>query len=313
LGSYPAVGLRDARLKAAELAAKRQARSPTVEEAAAQWQREIVERTHKQPDLFVGYIDRAIIPDLGGMRVAAVQPSDIAASVRGYRDRIAVKLQARSGGLPAARALLAVYKGLFAYAVACGYVEQSPAGQLTAAMVGPPAKPRNRVLDDAELRTVMTTQDAPGPVLRFLLATGMRLGEAFNGHRQGQHWIVPPEFSKNSREHRVWLSPLALAQLESHPWAARREQVQHWATAHAGGWSAHDLRRTFSTRLNGLGVPVYVVEKMLNHSFDGVMAVYNHATYDTERREALANWSEWLLALVGTRTANVVPLKHAHR
>jgi hypothetical protein len=35
-----------------------------------------------------------------------------------------------------------------------------------------------------------------------------------------------------------------------------------------------------------MGVPPYVVEKMLNHTFDGVMAVYNHATYDAERRQA---------------------------
>ena len=311
LGNYPVVGLRDARLKAAELAAKRQANSPTVREAAEQWQREIVQRTHRKAELFVGYIARAIIPDLGAMRVAAVQPSDIARSVREYRDRIAKLARARSGGLPAARALLAVYKGLFSYAVACGYIAQSPAGQLTAAMIGPPAKPRDRVLSDDELRFVMTSTHAVAPVLRFLLATGMRLGEAYNGIRAGQHWIVPAAKSKNGVEHRCWLSSVALAQLEAFPWVARREQVQRWTTNHAGGWSAHDLRRSFSTRNNAHGVPVYVVEKMLNHSFDGVMAVYNHASYDDQRREALEAWSSWLLALVDARPADVVTLRVA--
>jgi integrase len=110
----------------------------------------------------------------------------------------------------------------------------------------------------------MTTNIAAGPVLRFLLLTGLRIGEAYNGHREGQHWVVPPIASKNGREHRVWLSELALAQLESHPWAAQRAQVQHWLTANADGWTAHDLRRTFSTRNNAMGVAVYVVEKMLN-------------------------------------------------
>jgi integrase len=80
-------------------------------------------------------------------------------------------------------------------------------------------------------------------------------------------------------------------------------------TANAGGWSAHDLRRTFSTRINAMGVPVYVVEKMLNHTFDGVMAVYNHATYDAERREALDAWSAWLSEFIGQRPADVVPLR----
>jgi integrase len=120
---------------------------------------------------------------------------------------------------------------------------------------------------------------------------------------------VPAKFSKNGREHRVWLSEVALAQLEAHPWEARREAVQKWLTESADGWTAHDLRRTFSTRNNGMGVPPYVVEKMLNHTFDGVMAVYNHATYDAERRQALDAWSAWLADFIGKRPADVVSLR----
>jgi hypothetical protein len=71
------------------------------------------------------------------------------------------------------------------------------------------------------------------------------------------------------------------------------------------------LRRTFSTRINAMGVPGYVVEKMLNRTFDGVMAVYNHATYDAERRQALEAWSAWLADLVEKRPADVVPLRQA--
>jgi integrase len=311
LGTYPDLSIKEARLKGAELAAKRSQHSPTVREAAEQWQREIVQRTHRKAELFVGYIDRAIIPDLGTMRVAAVQPSHIAGSVRDYRDRIAKLARARTGGRPAARALLAVYKGLFGYAVANGWMTQSPAAQLTAAVVGEPPTARSRVLVDDEIRFVMTTDIAGGPVLRFLLLTGLRIGEAYSGHREGQHWVVPAKASKNGREHRVWLSELALAALEVHPWAAQRAHVQHWLTANADGWTAHDLRRTFSTRNNAMGVPVYVVEKMLNHSFDGVMAVYNQASYDAERRQALEAWSAWLKGLVEKPPADVVPLRRA--
>ena len=77
-----------------------------------------------------------------------------------------------------------------------------------------------------------------------------------------------------------------------HPWKARREAVQVWLTDNAEGWTAHDLRRTFSTRQSSnKGVAPYVVEKMLNHTFDGMMSVYNHASYDFERRKALEAWS----------------------
>ena len=56
-------------------------------------------------------------------------------------------------------------------------------------------------------------------------------------------------------------------------------------------------------------VPPYVVEKMLNHVFDGVMAVYNHADYDAERRQALEAWSAWLTNLVRPTPADIVPLR----
>jgi hypothetical protein len=54
-----------------------------------------------------------------------------------------------------------------------------------------------------------------------------------------------------------------------------------------------------------MGVPPYVVEKMLNHTFDGVMAVYNHATYDAERRQALEAWSTYLTGMASERAAVV--------
>ena len=121
--------------------------------------------------------------------------------------------------------------------------------------------------------------------------------------------MVPTGASKNKREDRVWLSELGLAQLERYPWVPARESVQNWLTTNAGGWTAHDLRRTFATRNNDMGVPPHIVEKMLNHSCDGMMAVYNRATYDAERRQALEAWSAWLATFAGSRPADVVPLR----
>jgi integrase len=155
----------------------------------------------------------------------------------------------------------------------------------------------------------MTTDNLSGPLLRFLLATGLRLGEAYGGHRDGQYWVVPASASKNGREHRVWLSRVALAQLDHFPWAARRERVQGWLTKHSGGWTAHDLRRTFATRLNGMGTAPHVVERLLNHTLPGLMEVYNRAAYDTERQEALEAWSNWLEGVTTDAAVNVVPLR----
>jgi integrase len=309
LGTYPELSIKEARLKAAELATKRRAYNPTVEEATEQWLKERIGHTHRKAELIQGYVDRAIVPELGNRRVRDVEPSDIARVIRAYRDRVAKVSRARASGRPAARALLAVFKGLFGYAVANGWVRHSPAAQLTQAIIGAPPITRSRVLADDEIHFVMTTDIKQGPVLRFLLLTGLRLGEAYNGHREGQYWVVPAAASKNRREHRVWLSELALAQLEAYPWESSRKTIQWWLTANADGWTAHDLRRTFSTRNNAMGIAPYVVEKMLNHTFDGVMAIYNRADYDTERRQALEAWSAWLKGLVEKQPADVVSLR----
>jgi integrase len=314
LGTYPGLPILEARRKALELATKRSVYSPTVEEAVKQWMRERVEPTHRKPELVRGYVDRAILPAIGSRRVRDIEPSEIADAIRAYRDHAGKSAKAREGGRAAGRGLLVIVKGFFRYAVACGWLRQSPASELTAAMLGAPLSDRTRVLSDDEIRSVMTLDGSQGPVLRFLLGTGLRLGEAFNGHREGQYWIVPCQVSKNQREHRVWLSELALAQLEQQPWAARRSFVQHWVTDNAGGWTCHDLRRTFSTRLNeappkGLGVPPHIVEKLLNHTLGGVLAVYNRADYDAERRHALEAWSTWLRGLTVTQPADVVSLR----
>jgi integrase len=238
-----------------------------------------------------------------------VAPAEIGKLIRDYRDQAAKATHARTAGRSAARYLLAICKGLFGYAVANGWIDQSPADRITTAIIGPSDAARTRVLTDDEIRFVMGTENPGGPLLRLLLATGLRLGEAYNGHRDGQYWVVPAGASKNGREHRVWLSRVALAQLNRLPWP-RRQTVQVWLKKHSGGWSAHDLRRTFSTRLNDMGTAPHIVERMLNHVLPGVMAVYNRADYDAERRDALEAWSNYLLGFVGEPAGeNVVPLR----
>jgi integrase len=310
LDTYPKLSLKEARLRAAELGARRDLACPTVTEAAEQWLAERVNTTHRRAFLVEGYIRRGVLPALGSRRLRDVAPAAIGKMIREYRDQAAKAGRARTEGRSAARALLATCKGLFGYAVACGWIDDSPAAQITAAIVGSPDAARARVLTDDEIKFVMATESPGAPLLRFLLATGLRLGEAYGGHRDGQHWVVPASLSKNGKEHRVWLSRVALAQLDHFPWAARRERVQGWLTENAGGWTCHDLRRTFSTRLNGMGTAPDVVERLLNHSLPGLMAVYNRAEYDAERREALEAWSGYLIGFVGEPAGeNIVPLR----
>jgi integrase len=76
-------------------------------------------------------------------------------------------------------------------------------------------------------------------------------------------------------------------------------------------WVIHDLRRSFSTHLNELGVQPHVVEHLLNHVNDrsAISRTYNKATYAAEKRQALTLWAEHLAAIVEDRPSKVVALR----
>lgn len=59
---------------------------------------------------------------------------------------------------------------------------------------------------------------------------------------------------------------------------------------HNAPWTLHDLRRTFATMMNDLGIEPYIVEQLLGHALAGVMAVYNHSHHLEKKRIALDSW-----------------------
>jgi integrase len=184
--------------------------------------------------------------------------------------------------------------------------------------------------------------------VRLLLATGARVGELNQArwehvNLQASTWHIPKEHAKNGREHLVHLSAFAreqLATLAGFRVSAyllpsrktdapiddkalskalrdrqRKKALKGRSTAHvgtlrlAGGdWSPHDLRRTFATRLADLGTLPHVIERALNHTMQGVMAVYNRNDYLPERRRALEAWGAELERIFAKARGNVVDL-----
>ena len=66
-------------------------------------------------------------------------------------------------------------------------------------------------------------------------------------------------------------------------------------------WRLHDLRRTAASGMARLGVPVHVIEAVLNHrsgQISGVAAVYNRHSYLPEKRRALEAWAGFVLSLM---------------
>jgi integrase len=79
------------------------------------------------------------------------------------------------------------------------------------------------------------------------------------------------------------------------------------------GWTFHDLRRTAASGMARLGIPVNVIESVLNHrsgQVSGVTAIYNRYAYHAEMRSALDAWAGHVMGLVGDPPAsNVTPFR----
>lgn len=68
-------------------------------------------------------------------------------------------------------------------------------------------------------------------------------------------------------------------------------------------WSFHDLRRTFTSGLAALGVPLPVAETAINHrsgALAGVVRTYQRYNYAAERRDAFERWAAHVQAIVAT-------------
>jgi hypothetical protein len=78
-------------------------------------------------------------------------------------------------------------------------------------------------------------------------------------------------------------------------------------------WRFHDIRRTGTTQMQALGIPIEVTEKVINHRSGetaGIRGVYNLHAYTDEKRAALDAWAGFLSNLIRAADAapNVVPL-----
>lgn len=202
---------------------------------------------------------------------------------------------------------------------------------------------RNRVLDDDELRRLWLAcadEGAHGQAVRMLILTGCRRDEVGEMvwpelDKEMELWTLPPERTKNARQHAVPLSTQALALINARPWFAGCPFVfsadgkgapNNWAkvkrrlSEKAGilpeSWRLHDLRRTCASGMQKLGVSVPVVEKALNHvsgTFRGIVAVYQTDPLADEVRIALQKWADRVEEIVGGKPAKVVALRGKRR
>jgi len=288
IGKYPDLSLKKARAEAIKLTMAVTVSVFTVEQLVTKYMEEVVDLNHKRPELAQGYMDRAVLPSIGSRKVSDVTRSELVALIQEYSER----------GARTADQLRSNLKKLFSYAVELGHRDDNPMLEVTSRITGYIPSPRERVLSDDEIRDLWSwknneqgwqrTEDNVR-MLRFLLLTGLRISEARKGYQNGDKWVVPKELSKNGKSHWVYLTDTAKQQLPLPTCSATN--IQAWLRRRLGfdnddRYIPHDLRRTCATRMADNGVEPFIVERVLNHKLEGVMAVYNRAGYGQERIDA---------------------------
>lgn len=241
---------------------------------------------------------RDLLAHLKPMAAADLSAADI---------RRVVELKYKTAPVMANR-VLATTKSMLSWAVRQGHIDESPASKLD--MVHR-EQPRDRVLYNAELVAVWNAAGACGypwgPFYQLAILTGARRSELAGIRRseidlQAKVWTIPRERAKNGDPQHVPLGATAISILEGVSGDGDfmlsgngRRPVSGFSKAQAriqqlsgtSGWSLHDLRRTFRTKLAELKVPHEVAERLIGHRLGGVAAIYNHHAYADEKREAI--------------------------
>lgn len=305
LGRWPHLSLSKAREMALYFDPDRSpAENLTVCDLFDRYERQIIAPTYKQPKNFRTY-KKATEQAIGHIKLESLKTAHLTAFIADYS-----KGRKRAGD-----ALRSTLKTAIGWAVEMGWMDENVAAGISSRVTGYKYKPRERTLTDDEIRAVWNSDSAHTPLLRALLLSGLRIGELQKARKEdleetadGLILHIPANHSKNGDAHWVLVTDLMREQFtDDHGSLFLRRSAtgaQHWVRRFCESqgiapWTPHDLRRTFATRQHDAGAFPHVVEKMLNHRMQGVMAVYNQAEYREERIEAYERWCNALRRIIG--------------
>jgi integrase len=305
LGVYPDLSLSKARDKARDLLAEARlakTETPTVRFAEAV---ETFYRIHlprmrpRSQEECRRLLERHFKP-LANQKLEAIKPTHVAPIV----DQLAhVPAEARNAFI--------YIRVFFNWCVKRGYLDQSPVSRLEAPL---PSRSRERVLSDREIVSVWKACPATdyGAIVRLCVLSGQRIGQWVNFRSEfinSNQVTWPAALMKSGKSHTLPLTPMVADILR-----CRHDRERPFTYCLKGdykarldlkagvtGWTHHDLRRTFATKLAEMGVSPHVIERILAHStgtISGVSAIYNRFSYLPEMRSALQQWEERLSILM---------------
>jgi integrase len=342
LGSYPAIGLAEARSQTGEALrlvhrginpeSVKQTAAPSFESVV----RDFIDRHAKknrswtEAARLLGLRPQLTIIEGGLIERWGKRPVDDI-----HRDEVVALLDDIADRAPyVANRTLAYLRKLYNWATPRYRLTDSPCRGVSA-----PGKEqsRDRVLSDEELRRVwLATGEIGypfGDIVRLLILSGQRLTEVAQMEwsevdLDAKLWTLPRGRVKNDKGHTVPLSTAAIEIIEQLPRKGAllfngrsgrmasgsvsrfKEKLDQLSGVKA--WRLHDLRRTTASGMAGLKIALPVIEKVLNHSsgtFKGVLGVYQRHTFAAEKAEALEAWGRFVTTLAEGKAANVVLMR----
>lgn len=286
IGNYPQMSLSVARQKAAAMRNSDIPDAITFGQLLQDWFQKRIEPRYRVTKNIEVYVNKGVDGPLGNQHLAQLTTAKLVAELQAY---------AKTSPVSANRCL-SNWKLAFDYAVETGLTQENPLRRTSARVVGGEEKSRDRILNDSEIIALWRSDNL---VCKFLLMTGLRIGEFMNGYRKADRWKI--DRTKNGDPHWVFITPLAETVLSADPddLKCTETNIQHklkrWCTReNLHPFTPHDLRRTFASRMAGIGCPPHIIEKMLNHRMQGVMGIYNRHDYEAERIEWAQKWSDEL-------------------
>lgn len=156
-----------------------------------------------------------------------------------------------------------------------------------------------------------------GRYIQFLILTGCRRTEASKASRSmhaGGLLVIPKRITKSGRDHNLPVTDKMKDLLKKCAKDSRSDLFfPSWKTGQAmQGWAKmldrlrkssgvdfklHDLRKTFRTGLDKLGVDVDIGAICINHSRRGLEAIYNKNSAPSEMRDAFTLWAKHIAQL----------------
>lgn len=301
LGEFPGMQTADARKKAWELrgaiaagtdpsvAVENRRTMPTLEQYAATYI-EYAKRTIRTWHTSEGHLRNHILPALGRRLLSDIRRADLDKLYLNTLDEVSVA---------SANRVMATLKALLSHAVRSEVIERSPGERFRLRKEN---NARTRSLSPDEVRRYLAALDEEPNVylralLRLLLSTGMRRGEAM-GAKWEQVDLEKRTFylprTKGGQARTVLLNDAALAILRDLKTVAGNPHVfpgsrpgmpitepkfAHERACKKAGiqdFRIHDLRHTFASLAVSKGVSLYTVQTLLGHQSANQTQKYSH-------------------------------------